>query len=374
MLRAVRVEHSRFAVMLLLVLATGLAVRAAQTPQTAPEEALLGFDPILLIGGKEELGKDDLAVVHDGLRYLFVNADNKRRFESDPKRYGVQLGAVCARMGGTVFGSADRFAVFNGRIYLFGSEDCRKKFVEASEKYLEPAVTPITAGRDAVARGKALLDKAAGAAGGAAALDRLEALQERWMRTRVGPNGTQELHGTLTWRLPDRLRDERVFGGSPFASVLAGDQAFMAAPDLISPIRSGQRDAVRHDLARQVLVILHARRDPAVSVASLGRDRVGDLEVEQVAVVYRDTACTLGIDPTTGRVLTQAFVGRGSAGLVGRIVRTFSDFRPISGLTLPFTTTGTFEGNPSDEHSWRTLEIAVNDAVPASLFEPRTTR
>jgi YHS domain-containing protein len=338
------------------------------------EEALLGFDPIVLIDGREELGKEDLSAVHEGFKYLFVSAENRARFLKDPSRYTIQLGGVCARMGGTVFGAADRYAVVNGRIYVFGTEACRTAFTAAPAKYLEPAATPLEGDRDAIARGRALLERAVEAAGGAAAVDRVEAVLEQRVWTLPGPDGVVELKGAVGWRLPDRVYEARTYGGSLYASVLAGDRGFQSGPTRIRPYRRGQRDALRRDLRRQVLVTLRERRDPTVTVVAAGRRRMGGLEVEQVDVVHDGVAFSLGLDPASGRVVASSFVGRGPGGLVGVVVRTFSDFRQTDGLTLPFTTTGTFGGEALPQESWRTTGVAFNDAVPAALFEAKGTK
>ena len=179
----------------------------AQEPATGAEEVLLGFDPILLIAGKEELGDERLAVERDGFKYLFVSEENRRTFERDPARYGVQLGGVCARMGDTVRGSADNYAVVNGRIYLFGSRDCREAFTANPGRYLEPPVEPVEAGAEAVARGRALVSLAVEAMGGAAAVEAVASYRLEMVQTSTRPDGTvQERQGALLWLLPGRLR------------------------------------------------------------------------------------------------------------------------------------------------------------------------
>jgi YHS domain-containing protein len=41
-------------------------------------------------------------------------------------------------MGAPVLGNPQRFAVYEGKIYVFGTEDCRKEFFADPKKYLKP--------------------------------------------------------------------------------------------------------------------------------------------------------------------------------------------------------------------------------------------
>ena len=104
--------------------------------QQPPLDALEGLDPVLLTQGKEAQGEMNITVTRGQFRYMFANAANKAAFEQDPTRYEVQLNGECARMGAPVQGNPDLYAVHKGRIYIFGSDNCKTLFVAAPEKYL----------------------------------------------------------------------------------------------------------------------------------------------------------------------------------------------------------------------------------------------
>ena len=78
---------------------------------------------------------------------------------------------------------------------------------------------------------------------------------------------------------------------------------------------------------------------------------------------------TLGIDPGTGRILSFAYRGRGNGGVFGQIVQTFSDYRNVGGLTLPFKIVGTFNGEAEPSLTSTIESIVVNDEVSPALFE-----
>ncbi len=122
-----------------LVLLLSSGALAAQQPK---DDALDGLDPVLLVGGKEVPGKSALSVTRGDFVYLFSTADTKAAFERDPARYEIQLGGLCAKMGKTAGGNPSDFIVHDGKIYIFGSDDCHKKFQAAPSKYLETPAAP----------------------------------------------------------------------------------------------------------------------------------------------------------------------------------------------------------------------------------------
>src|SRR5215510_5995704 len=99
----------------------------------APEPAipLEGLDPVFLTQGKEVIGKASISVTRGRFKYLFANEENKAVFAKDPERYEIQLDGSCARMGPQTGGNPDLFTVYEGRIYLLGSNECLKRFEAA---------------------------------------------------------------------------------------------------------------------------------------------------------------------------------------------------------------------------------------------------
>jgi YHS domain-containing protein len=108
----------------------------AERTDTAPSElrrqsfnvdkdglALQGYDPISYLdkaGPKE--GKKEHAIVHRGITYRFVSAENKAKFESDPARYEPPFGGWCAWAvidGDKVEIDPTNYEVIDGRVYLF---------------------------------------------------------------------------------------------------------------------------------------------------------------------------------------------------------------------------------------------------------------
>ncbi len=168
-----------------------VAALVAAQQDAAAEIPLEGLDPVLLVEGKEVQGEDKFSLVRGRFRYFFASAETRARFEKEPGRYEIQLGGTCARMGPNTQGNPDLYTVHKGRIYLFGSPECQKLFKAAPEKYLESESAPAwkTATAAASAKGRALIEKAVEAAGGASKIDGLKSYQETGLATRRTRDG-----------------------------------------------------------------------------------------------------------------------------------------------------------------------------------------
>ncbi|MFN7930825.1 MAG: hypothetical protein U0Y68_23450 [Blastocatellia bacterium] len=360
----------QFLCSVLLTLAMAATVGAQQI-----EDAIEGLDPVLLVQGKEAQGELKITVTRGRFRYLFANEANKAAFEKDPARYEIQQDGACARMGAPVRGIADLYAVHNGRIYIFGSEQCKALFVAAPEKYLLPEYKPLKATPAVIQKGQALLDKAVAAMGGAAKIDGLTSYHETNMTTQArGPQGEVVVknHLRLAWPERARLETELPNYNDPsvlmrLVMVLAGEPFVINGSGNVLPLDGAQRAEMERQLQRKPLALLRART--SLHAAYLGAGKVGDTAVEQVAVEVTGVPATLSFDAVTGRLLSRAYRRRGPVGAYGDFVQSFSDFRAVDGLTLPFKITATFDGQPWKDQSSTIEAIILNGAVDATLFE-----
>ncbi len=367
---------------LALIFCCGLLILSYQvnaSAQTAQNEApvipLEGLDPVLLTQGKEVLGKTDLAVTRGPFQYLFSTAETKATFERNPERYEIQLGATCARMGAQVGGNPDTFSVYKERIYIFGSNACKQRFDATPEKFLEPAEPPLSAAPEAIKRGQEWIAKAVAATGGVAKLDALVSYQDTGLAVALSQQGTQEIKTTITKVYPDQFRRQQI-------------RSFGTVTDVISPAasfshfsrdnRSNMRmmtTAHRLDLQRQLLRnpldILRLHKQANFKAVAAGSGSVGDASVEQIFVTFDHVKVRVGIAATTGQVLSLTFTDRNAgSGEFGEIVLTFADFRTVDGVTLPFKTSGTFNGQADPQLSYTIASVTLNGKVDAGIFTP----
>lgn len=362
------------------ILSLDSAVRAtvatsSQNTQVVQELIPLeGLDPVLLAQGKEVQGNMKIFIVRSGFMYLFANEENKAIFEKAPASYEIQLDGACARMGAQVGGNPDLFAVYKNHIYIFGSEGCQSLFKATPEKYIEPAPAEMTTSPEAIKKGQALVEKAVDAMGGAAKIDSLTTYQEIGQATAITQDGEVQFKTALTKQFPDRVRREQVRHFGTVASVLSPGGSFGLFQNDQRKNSAMMRTAQRVDMEKQVrrnpLEILRARKQSDFKAAFTGTIKAGEAVVEQVTVAFSGLQMRLGIDATTGRILSLSYTGRSqSNGEIGEVVMVFSDFRAVDGLTLPFKTSGTFNGTADPYQSYRVESIAINGKVDPIIFE-----
>jgi YHS domain-containing protein len=363
----------KMCLMTMISLIVWAAMVLAQAPQAV--DALEGLDPVLLARGKEAQGELKITVTRGPFRYMFANEANKAAFEKDPARYEIQLGGACARMGAPTRGIADLYAVHNSRIYIFGSEQCKRLFVAAPEKYLPPEKAASAATPEALKKGQALLEKAVTSMGGAAKLDGLISYHEKSVTTQTrGPRGEVEVKNDLLLAFPERARLEVVMpdfnDAAPqmrITTVLADAPFVISRSGKVLPLDAPQRADQEQQLHRKPLALLRARA--SLKAAYSGAGKVGETAVEHVAIELAGIPATLGIDPVTGRLLSLSYKRRGPQGTFGEFTQIFSDFRTVEGVTLPFRITATFDGQPWKDQSSVIEAITINGAVDPKLFE-----
>jgi Cytochrome P460 len=108
------------------------AVSAAATTTLA----LKGLDPVLLIDGREEMGKPEIVASHETYRYQFVSEPNRARFAANPAEFSIQ-NATCLVVPGAPVDPA-LFAVHEGRIYAFATSDCVDRFKARPTAFVKP--------------------------------------------------------------------------------------------------------------------------------------------------------------------------------------------------------------------------------------------
>jgi YHS domain-containing protein len=334
---------------------------------------LEGLDPVLLTRGKEAQGEEKFSVNHGRFRYLFANAETKADFEREPGRYEIQLEGTCARMGPTVQGNPDLFSVHEYRIYIFGSPECLTMFKAAPGKFLEPVVATSThtaaPSEGTRKHGRALVEKAVEALGGATRVDGLLSYQEKGTVGSRSPQGVTEIKTTLLMLYPDKMRLERTLSFGTITTVVTPEGGFFMFPRGGSEMLNVQRAAFVKQLQTSPLALLRARRSAEFSAVAKGASKAGETNVEGVEVSSGGVSGTLGIDPQTGRILNFTYYGRGNGGAFGKIVQSFSDYRNVGGLTLPFKIVGTFNGEAEPSLTSTIESIVINGDVSPALFE-----
>jgi hypothetical protein len=154
------------------------------------------------------------------------------------------------------------------------------------------------------------------------------------------------------------------------AIVLSGADGWMQSPQGEQAMPSSMRGQIEEQIASTPLLLLRHRAEPGFEAAASGEGKTGDVATSLVTITFKGRSTTLGIDPATGRVLSAAFRGAGPDGAPGDIQQTFSDFRPTSGLTLPFGQISLRNGEPTATVTL--TSVTLNEPVDDALWKRKT--
>jgi YHS domain-containing protein len=361
----------RLSLVIFAVLASFPAAAAAQPPQIA--EALDGVDTVVLLQqGKEVFGKSAISVERGRFRYLFSTPDTKATFERDPAKYEIQLGGMCARMGGGASGNPSDYYVYEGKIYIFGSDDCRKRFIAAPEKFLAKPAPAMPAGAAAATRGREILDKAVAAMGGAA-VDKVTAYAETASQVQRRGETDVTIETRTIWRFPGEARLERTMPnmqGAPmtFATVLTPSAQWTAGQGRVYPMPADARAALEQTFWRHPLAVLRLRKEAGFKAAALPSTTADGTALDRVRVKYAAMDAIFAVDAKTGRLFSAEVRDRNRDGEVGTYTIIYTDYREAGGLMLPHATRALFDGKPDPSQSSTVKAAEVNPKVDPQLF------
>jgi len=344
------------------VLAFCLIIPIAAPGGEPPVTALSGLDPVLLTQGTEVKGKAGLEVRRGRYRYLFADTENQHRFEAAPDQYGIQFDGYCMKMGPlSGRGSAERWFVSEGRIYLFASESCRDSFTSDPAAYTDRADPPPSGNAAARGRGRELIALALAGFGGVEKVDALKNI--RWEAVTVYEQAGEktEMRQATTVILPDQLRLDYSYGDFREGHELADGRLLeVNAQNEKTPLPADVYDFVRRRLYREPLALLRARSQPGFVAFAAGTGDVNGQPVEWLSTGYAGATTKLGIDPRSGRVLAAVYRGRAPSKL-GEIRRTYSNFAEMEGgLILPQDWSVTYGGNPSPGPRPASRSVSLN--------------
>ncbi len=224
--------------------------------------------------------------------------------------------------------------------------------------------------------GAALLARAVDAFGGAAKVDAVESSLQKASAALKTPQGEIEVKMSALMAFPDRLRQEVVLPFGTMTTVITPDDAFLLTPGGTQPVPDSRRADALRDMRRNPMVILKARKQPALVAAVVGQEEVGGKTLQTVQVEWMGDVTLLGVDPETGRILKVAYEGpHPMSGARGEIVQMLSDYRDAGGVTVPFRVEASFNGEPFMTATTESVEI--NKPVAADAFarpEPVTAQ
>lgn len=231
----------------------------------------------------------------------------------------------------------------------------------------EPPTETVETTAAGLARGGELIEQAVEAMGGAEAIDGVRNTRVRSTGTVTTPRGEITISANTLIVYPDTMRQEMTLPVGTVVTVVGPEDAFLTAPMGTQAMADSQRQSIQQELARDTLGLLKRRRAESFEAVAAGQGEVDGTPVELVVVTLESGQVTLGIDPATGRILSQRFRGTGPTGAPAEMVKTYSDFRTVAGLTVPFASITTMDGEAVSTETMESVELNVE--VPPDAFQ-----
>ena len=100
---------------------------------------------------------------------------------------------------------------------------------------------------------------------------------------------------------------------------------------------------------------------------SAGSGEVSGQNVDWLNVGIAGATTKLGIDPKTGRVLAIVYRGRAPSKM-GEIYKTYSDFKTVGEVTLPYQSEVAYDGKPAAGTKPSSRTVALNIPIEARMF------
>ncbi len=345
--------------LLIAACAAGLALGQSGWGENDGSLGTFPYDPVELAeSGREVVGAESIAVNRYGYRYRFVSADGRLRFMSDPERFEIQLGGGCGSMG-PLSGRGDlrRFAVHDGRIYVFASDGCKARFLSMPEKLVDRDDPKPSFDRSPAEAGKKLLEKLAAWCGGAERIDAAEWYRE--VVEQVVASGGQNYDNKRVFavRHPDGIFRSDAWNKDVWTMTAERNDGTFRRPDgTVQPMNPVQARALERIRDHRLFWILKARKH-ADFVAGRDADDGGQARLR---VWFGGSASTIRLDPDSGKPASIEFVGRGPGAMVGQVKLEFTEFAQAGGLRLPSAWTGTFDGKPSEAVALKGAKIFLD--------------
>lgn len=230
------------------------------------------------------------------------------------------------------------------------------------EEAAVPEATP-----EALERGRQVLLAAIDGLGGRETLEGIKDLSSLSEVTQVMPQGDMTINLKAVAVLPDKVRTDAVTPFGPFVMATDGSTGWMKTPQGSGPLPPAQVENLKKSLTRLPSVLLLSALDEERPVQFL-----------ETTEVDGSAADVIVVPDATGENI-KLYVEQGSGHIIKRSLRAevpgkgpvqqeqaFSDFREVSGLTMPFKEVTYHDGERAGERTVKNVEI--NTGVDPAIF------
>ena len=233
-----------------------------------------------------------------------------------------------------------------------------------------PAMEAPEATEDAMAVGKALLERSVEAMGGGDAFSAVRAVRHTSTLTVISPQGEMAIDMESLIAFPDKAKSVMQTPMGAVTQLLNGDQAWMINPmGGVQPAPPQMRDSIVEEIWKDLVFLYGQLNAVELAVQHLGQEDMEGRTVEALLITPPGISpFRLYLDSETmipARIFAQTVTPQGGP---TEIEATLSDYRDVEGLKLPYKRTILQNGQPAGESVTQTIEI--NPEIPPDAFTP----
>jgi hypothetical protein len=222
---------------------------------------------------------------------------------------------------------------------------------------------------DNLARGREIIQAAAAAAGGVEGFERVEAVSLKGTVTLSTPQGEFPVQVESIEVYPDKSRTVINMMGQQIVTVRAGDQGWNKAPGAgVSPMPPEELEYADKEIKRELTLLFQRADDPELNVLYDGSGEVNGEAVDYVVLLDEndESICRMAFAADDHQILSRTYWGQSPMG-EGNIEEYFSDFREVTGLSIPHSIERHLNGNKFAVT--RIDALKVNPEIPADAFD-----
>jgi len=216
------------------------------------------------------------------------------------------------------------------------------------------------------AAGKALLAKVVAGLGSEDKIRALKSLRQKLNLDANTPQGEIALEGEQAVIFPDRVWQKFETPMGDMTMVFSPTASFMVTPMGAQDMPASQSDELQNEMKRDPFLVAQHADDPQYAFVAGASEKIGEVEAQILDVNAGGAEVRWFVDPQSGRILRATWKSMGPAG-PGDMVADYADWKPVSGLTLPFKVTRTRNGEK--EATVELKDVEINPTVDPKLFE-----
>lgn len=215
-------------------------------------------------------------------------------------------------------------------------------------------------------KGRQLAQKVTEALGGPSKVASVKSILQKGTVTMQTPQGEIPITVESIHVFPDHAYQKMMTPMGEMVMVASPSVAFMSGAMGSRDLPASQKEEQLKEIYRDPFFILQHAGDADVTFTSAGTEKVGDVDTQIIDVNSKGVEIRWYVDPASGRILRTSNRAMTPAGPATQVT-TYSDWRMVDGISLPFQRVVTVNGEESGKAT--TQEIVINPKVDSKLFE-----